>query len=639
MSDLDEPGAIQAAFRLPRVQGSCASHENRTNDPSCVVGITLCLFDRRRTRMSEMPGPQPRARGSKDDDEDKLNWKDRFPGYLMNFASILFMIALTFSIVFGVIVYRITTKAALSLNKATRSNVRVTVTATAVIINLVVILILDEIYGAVAKWLTKIESQILMDLGDIELMTRGLEFPDQASERRALSSGSPLGGGVCLLRLMLHVQCDRAGSVPHTCSGAQGDDGGVDYMSKQGLERATGALARLSLEVAAVTSATVRRPEQPNKEELGERAEGLDIVCRGRLCDLLQPAPKSWRTAPLSQRLFIARHACPRTSQHTWFDELLVKYISLHSRGQKMLSREAHRSSAFTTDAPRDPPQRGWALAKVVCAHLTHTLGSAGGDPLLPEVPKTEQTFEERLILKAFLLKFVNAYSPIFYVAFFKGRNLHLQLQCGSPFIYREARALAEVSQSEQCAPGGCLMELCIQLSIIMLGKQLIQNNIFEIGVPCQACSWAKSEVNRPDSQYFRWRALLAPLFLTEKKLKKLFRKLKDETEPGETDSSQSKHPEQWDLDYSLEPYTGLTPEYMEMSKSPHLSSYWGSVQTQGLGVRVTSWWECRSRMALAFGVSAPMQLLLLALQAGTQVQEEEEWTGMAELFLSTTPF
>ena len=27
-------------------------------------------------------------------------------------------------------------------------------------------------------------------------------------------------------------------------------------------------------------------------------------------------------------------------------------------------------------------------------------------------------------------------------------------------------------------------MELCIQLSIIMLGKQLIQNNIFEIGDP-----------------------------------------------------------------------------------------------------------------------------------------------------------
>lgn len=39
-----------------------------------------------------------------------------------------------------------------------------------------------------------------------------------------------------------------------------------------------------------------------------------------------------------------------------------------------------------------------------------------------PEIPKTETSFEERLILKAFLLKFMNAYAPIFYVAFFKGR-------------------------------------------------------------------------------------------------------------------------------------------------------------------------------------------------------------------------
>lgn len=55
-------------------------------------------------------------------------------------------------------------------------------------------------------------------------------------------------------------------------------------------------------------------------------------------------------------------------------------------------------------------------------------------------------------------------------------------------------------------------------------------------------------------------------LFL--RKLKKLFRKLKDErTEPKEMDTNQSKDPQQWDLDYILEPFTGLTPEYMEMSK------------------------------------------------------------------------
>uniref|UniRef100_A0A8C0E8P4 Anoctamin n=1 Tax=Bubo bubo TaxID=30461 RepID=A0A8C0E8P4_BUBBB len=231
-------------------------------------------------------------------DEEKLTWSDRMPGYATNFGLILFMIMLTFSAVFGVIVYRITTAAALSFStkETTRSNVRVTVTATAVIINLVVILILDEIYGAVAKWLTEIE------------------------------------------------------------------------------------------------------------------------------------------------------------------------------------------------------------------------------------VPKTEKTFEERLILKAFLLKFVNSYAPIFYVAFFKGRFV------GRPghYVY-----VFDGYRMEECAPGGCLMELCIQLSIIMLGKQLIQNNLFEIGIP---------------------------------KLKKLFRKLKDErTEPKETDTNQSKDPQQWDLDYSLEPFTGLTPEYMEM--------------------------------------------------------------------------
>uniref|UniRef100_A0A8B9T9K3 Anoctamin n=1 Tax=Anas platyrhynchos TaxID=8839 RepID=A0A8B9T9K3_ANAPL len=234
-----------------------------------------------------------------EDEKDKLTWNDRIPGYAANCGLILFMIMLTFSAVFGVIVYRITTAAALSFstNETTRSNVRVTVTATAVIINLVVILILDEIYGAVAKWLTEIE------------------------------------------------------------------------------------------------------------------------------------------------------------------------------------------------------------------------------------VPKTEKAFEERLILKAFLLKFVNSYAPIFYVAFFKGRFV------GRPghYVY-----VFDGYRMEECAPGGCLMELCIQLSIIMLGKQLIQNNLFEIGIPY---------------------------------LKKLFRKLKDgRTEPKEMNTNQSKDPQQWDLDYSLEPFTGLTPEYMEMT-------------------------------------------------------------------------
>uniref|UniRef100_A0A8C4YHI0 Anoctamin n=1 Tax=Gopherus evgoodei TaxID=1825980 RepID=A0A8C4YHI0_9SAUR len=92
-------------------------------------------------------------------DKEKLTWKDRFPAYFTNFVGIIFMIGLTFAIVFGVIIYRISTAAALALSSTPsgRSSVRVTVTATAVIINLVVIIILDEVYGCIARWLTQIE--------------------------------------------------------------------------------------------------------------------------------------------------------------------------------------------------------------------------------------------------------------------------------------------------------------------------------------------------------------------------------------------------------------------------------------------------------------------------------------------------
>uniref|UniRef100_A0A672RHC8 Anoctamin n=1 Tax=Sinocyclocheilus grahami TaxID=75366 RepID=A0A672RHC8_SINGR len=228
---------------------------------------------------------------------EKLTWRDRLPGYLINISSILFMFGVTCSAVFSVIIYRITISAlmAMSPDPEVKSNVRVTVTATAVIINLVVILILDEIYGMVAAWLTELE------------------------------------------------------------------------------------------------------------------------------------------------------------------------------------------------------------------------------------IPKTETNFEERLILKAFLLKFMNAYAPIFYVAFFKGRF------AGRPgdyvYVFNDYRM-------EECAPGGCLIELCIQLSIIMLGKQLIQNNIFEIGIP---------------------------------KLKKLCRTLKDKERAPKEIVEQPGRRQQWHLDYDLEPFDGLTPEYMEM--------------------------------------------------------------------------
>uniref|UniRef100_A0A8C5HR91 Anoctamin n=1 Tax=Gouania willdenowi TaxID=441366 RepID=A0A8C5HR91_GOUWI len=138
------------------------------------------------------------------------------------------------------------------------------------------------------------------------------------------------------------------------------------------------------------------------------------------------------------------------------------------------------------------------------------------------EAPKTEKSFEERLIFKTFILKFFNAFTPIIYIAFFRGRLV------GRPGSYLY---LSESYRMEECAHGGCLMELCIQLSITMLGKQLIQNNLFEIGVP---------------------------------KLKKLIRYIRSKQGAFQEEERQKKL-QRYEIDHFLEPFGGLTPEYMEM--------------------------------------------------------------------------
>uniref|UniRef100_A0A3P9I8V4 Anoctamin n=1 Tax=Oryzias latipes TaxID=8090 RepID=A0A3P9I8V4_ORYLA len=141
------------------------------------------------------------------------------------------------------------------------------------------------------------------------------------------------------------------------------------------------------------------------------------------------------------------------------------------------------------------------------------------------ELPKTEEEFEERLIFKSFFLKSMNAFAPIFYVAFFKGF-------AGRPgdyvYVFGDYRM-------EECAPPGCLIELCIQLSMIMLGKQLIQNNVFEILI----------------------------------KLKKMYRTIQEQKgmkrEEDEENEEERRPKQQYHKDFALEPFEGVSPEYMEM--------------------------------------------------------------------------
>uniref|UniRef100_A0A3Q3AN69 Anoctamin n=1 Tax=Kryptolebias marmoratus TaxID=37003 RepID=A0A3Q3AN69_KRYMA len=94
------------------------------------------------------------------------------------------------------------------------------------------------------------------------------------------------------------------------------------------------------------------------------------------------------------------------------------------------------------------------------------------------ELPRTMRDYENSLTLKMFLFQFVNYYSSCFYIAFVKGKAVG---HPGNP-VY-----LLGKYRNEECDPGGCLIELTTQLSVIMGGKA-IWNNIQEVLIP-----WVKN--------------------------------------------------------------------------------------------------------------------------------------------------
>ncbi|XP_043289044.1 anoctamin-4 isoform X2 [Venturia canescens] len=101
------------------------------------------------------------------------------------------------------------------------------------------------------------------------------------------------------------------------------------------------------------------------------------------------------------------------------------------------------------------------------------------------ENPRTQTEYEDSFTFKIFLFEFVNFYSSLIYIAFFKGR-----------FYAHPGDADARSSEffrikTDVCDPAGCLSELCIQLAIIMIGKQCF-NNFVEILSPKLWNWWRK---------------------------------------------------------------------------------------------------------------------------------------------------
>eukprot|EP00102_Acyrthosiphon_pisum_P020071 XP_016657281.1 PREDICTED: anoctamin-2-like [Acyrthosiphon pisum] len=146
-----------------------------------------------------------------------------------------------------------------------------------------------------------------------------------------------------------------------------------------------------------------------------------------------------------------------------------------------------------------------------------------------------------------------NYYSSLVYIAFFKGRFVtgHEQhADSSSRFTHfwpiSMFRSVMHHIREDVCDPAaagtGCVPELCTQLAIIMVGKQLI-DNVIELMTPLALNVWR------------RWRAK------ESRRRNKLHGKLPDTT--VET----LRHPKQWQLDYQLEDTgsLGLYQEYSEM--------------------------------------------------------------------------
>ncbi|GLG98670.1 Anoctamin [Gryllus bimaculatus] len=110
------------------------------------------------------------------------------------------------------------------------------------------------------------------------------------------------------------------------------------------------------------------------------------------------------------------------------------------------------------------------------------------------EMHRTQTEFDDNLTFKVFIFQFVNFYSSIFYIAFFKGRFV------GYPGNYTLILKL----RNEDCNAGGCLIELAQQLAVIMIGKQII-NNAQEILVPKMKAWWQKRKIKLSKKHKTRW--------------------------------------------------------------------------------------------------------------------------------------
>ncbi|KAL3250751.1 hypothetical protein MRX96_055396 [Rhipicephalus microplus] len=104
------------------------------------------------------------------------------------------------------------------------------------------------------------------------------------------------------------------------------------------------------------------------------------------------------------------------------------------------------------------------------------------------ERPRTQHDYEDSFTVKMFLFTFLNTYSSLIYIAFFKGRLASHPGYHGTILGY-----------SLDMCEDGCLYEVTVQLAIVMVGKQIINNiNEFaQLRISNRWRSWQRDHIRR----------------------------------------------------------------------------------------------------------------------------------------------
>ncbi|XP_037816445.1 anoctamin-3-like isoform X1 [Lucilia sericata] len=120
------------------------------------------------------------------------------------------------------------------------------------------------------------------------------------------------------------------------------------------------------------------------------------------------------------------------------------------------------------------------------------------------EYCRTQKEYDESVTTKNFIFHFINYYSSLFYIAFIKGKLVGYPGKYNRFFGWRR----------EECHHGGCLLELAIQLTIIMLGKQVFFGMLEMLMPPLKIClsliSSRRGESLQSNSQWCKDYYLLA---------------------------------------------------------------------------------------------------------------------------------